>query len=196
MVILISSAVRSPTSRLYFRLMYWTIASSILSPPTRTDFENTMPESEMTATSVVPPPMSTIMLPAGSVIGSPAPIAAAIGSPTGENSRGARGLGGLAHRALLHLGDAERHADDDARPDEALPVVDLLDEVAQHRLGDLEVGDGAVLQGPDGDDVAGRAPDHLLRLGTDGEDATAAAGVLLHRDAGGPVITPAPPLPH
>ena len=39
-----------------------------------------MPDSEMTATSVVPPPMSTIMLPPGSVIGIPAPIAAAIGS--------------------------------------------------------------------------------------------------------------------
>ncbi len=60
--------------------MYWTIASSILSPPTRTDFEKTMPFSEITATSVVPPPMSTIMLPVGSVIGRPAPIAAAIGS--------------------------------------------------------------------------------------------------------------------
>ncbi len=39
-----------------------------------------MPASEMTATSVVPPPMSTTMLPEGSVIGSPAPIAAAMGS--------------------------------------------------------------------------------------------------------------------
>ena len=38
-----------------------------------------MPASEMTATSVVPPPMSTIMLPEGSVMGRPAPIAAAIG---------------------------------------------------------------------------------------------------------------------
>ena len=33
----------------------------------------------MTATSEVPPPMSTIMLPLGSVTGSPAPIAAAMG---------------------------------------------------------------------------------------------------------------------
>ena len=39
-----------------------------------------MPPSEMTATSVVPPPMSTIMFPVGSETGSPAPIAAAIGS--------------------------------------------------------------------------------------------------------------------
>ena len=35
---------------------------------------------EITATSVVPPPMSTIMLPDASVIGRPAPMAAAIGS--------------------------------------------------------------------------------------------------------------------
>ena len=39
-----------------------------------------MPPSEITATSVVPPPMSTIMFPVGSAIGRPAPIAAAIGS--------------------------------------------------------------------------------------------------------------------
>ncbi len=39
-----------------------------------------MPASEMTATSAVPPPMSTIMLPHGSVMGRPPPIAAAIGS--------------------------------------------------------------------------------------------------------------------
>ena len=39
-----------------------------------------MPPSEITATSVVPPPMSTTMLPVGSLTGRPAPIAAAIGS--------------------------------------------------------------------------------------------------------------------
>src|SRR5262249_11972107 len=40
----------------------------------------TIPDSEITATSVVPPPISTIILPVGSVIGNPAPMAAAIGS--------------------------------------------------------------------------------------------------------------------
>ena len=39
-----------------------------------------MPPSEITATSVVPPPMSTTMFPVGSLTGRPAPIAAAIGS--------------------------------------------------------------------------------------------------------------------
>jgi len=42
----------------------------------------TVPPSEMTATSVVPPPMSTTMQPIGSWIGIPAPIDAAIGSST------------------------------------------------------------------------------------------------------------------
>jgi hypothetical protein len=37
---------------------------------------------EMTATSVVPPPMSTIMLPVGSVIGRPDPMAATIACST------------------------------------------------------------------------------------------------------------------
>src|SRR6266850_1623752 len=36
-LILISSAVLSPTRRLYFRLRYWTMSSSILLPAIRTD---------------------------------------------------------------------------------------------------------------------------------------------------------------
>ena len=39
-----------------------------------------MSASDKTATSVVPPPISTTIEPVGSVIGIPAPIAAAIGS--------------------------------------------------------------------------------------------------------------------
>ncbi len=74
------SAVRSPSSTLCSFLTQSMIASSSSSPPIRADLDTTMPPSEMTATSVVPPPMSTIMEPAGSWIGSPTPIAAAIGS--------------------------------------------------------------------------------------------------------------------
>ena len=40
----------------------------------------TMPPREMTATSVVPPPTSTTMLPVARCTGRPAPIAAAMGS--------------------------------------------------------------------------------------------------------------------
>ena len=53
---------------------------SISSPAMRIDELTTIPPSAMTATSVVPPPMSTTIEPAGSVTGRPAPIAAAIGS--------------------------------------------------------------------------------------------------------------------
>ena len=54
--------------------------SSNLSPATRTEQDVTMSPSEMTATSAVPPPISTTMLPVGSATGRPAPMAAAMGS--------------------------------------------------------------------------------------------------------------------
>ena len=74
-----------------------------------------MPPSEMTATSVVPPPMSTIMFPVGSATGSP-------GADRGSHrlldqvglARAGR-EGRLLDCALLDAGDAGRHADDDAR---------------------------------------------------------------------------------
>src|SRR5690606_8712239 len=45
-----------------------------------------------------------------------------------------------------------------------------LDEIAQHALGDLEVGDHPVFEGADRDDVAGCAADHALGLDTHGHD--------------------------
>ena len=47
-------------------------------------------------------------------------------------------------------------------------LVDLLDEVAEHLLGHLEVGDHPVLQGPDSLDGAGGASEHTLGLDADG----------------------------
>ena len=49
-------------------------------PPTRIECATTVPDSEMTAISVVPPPMSQIAWPRGWAMGRPAPIAAARGS--------------------------------------------------------------------------------------------------------------------
>ena len=83
------------------------------------------------------------------------------------------GLGAVRavlHRALLDLRDLRRHADDDARPDPDVAVVRLLDEVGQHLLGDLEVGDDAVLHRLDRHDVAGRAAEHVLGFLADGLD--------------------------
>ena len=47
-------------------------------------------------------------------------------------------------------------------------AVRLLNEVIQHGFGHFEIGDYSVLHGPDGDDVAGRAAQHFLRLLPDG----------------------------
>ena len=53
-------------------------------------------------------------------------------------------------------------------------VIGALDEVAEHRLGDLEVGDHAVLERPHRVDRRRRAPEHLLGLGADGVDLAGA----------------------
>jgi hypothetical protein len=79
-VSLIFSADCSPISRLWWRRMWFTIASSNSSPAMRSDVEQTMPARARTAISVVPPPMSTTREPRGSVTGRSRPIPAAIGS--------------------------------------------------------------------------------------------------------------------
>src|SRR3990172_5374775 len=188
---LICSAVGSPINRLYFRFTYWRIASSILSPATRTDWLLTIPPREMTATSVVPPPMSTIMLPDGSVIGRPAPMAAASGSSMRYTSRapalcagsraGGRPPPGRPAGGRGGVGDA----DDDAGPHEGARLVRLPDKVPEHRLGDLEIGDDAVLDGADRHDVPRRAADHPLRLDSDGEHLLGPPGVPVDRHGGG-----------
>ena len=62
--------------------MWLMIASSMSSPATRTDSQVAMSARDMMATSVVPPPMSTIMEAVASTMGSPAPMPAAMGSST------------------------------------------------------------------------------------------------------------------
>ena len=84
----------------------------------------------------------------------------------------------LLDGALLDPGDARRDADDDARVREAV-LVDLLDEVAEHLLGDVEVGDDAVLERADRLDRARRAAEHPLRLDS---DRVHLAGALVDRD--------------
>ena len=139
-----------------------------------------MPPSEITATSVVPPPMSTIMLPVGSATGSPAPIAAAIGSSIRYAWRApAESVASSTARFSTPVTPGG-HADDDARVREAV-LVHLLDEVAEHLLGDVEVGDHAVLERADRRDRPRRAAEHPLRLDADGVHL---AGALVDRDDG------------
>ena len=56
------------------------------SPATRTEAALAMPARVMTATSLVPPPISSTRLPMGSWMGRSAPMAAAMGSSTMETS--------------------------------------------------------------------------------------------------------------
>ena len=84
----------------------------------------------------------------------------------------------LLDRALLDAGDARRDADHHARVRPAV-LVHLLDEVPEHLLGHVEVGDHAVLQGPDRLDRARRAAEHPLGLDADGVDL---AGARVDRD--------------
>ena len=104
---------------------------------------------------------------------------------------GAGLVAGLLDRALLDGGDPAGHADDHAGLGEVATAVHLLDEVAQHLLGRLEVGDHAVLERADGGDVVGGAADHPLGLVADGEDL-AGGGVDRHHADGSSSTTPLP----
>ena len=77
-------------------------------------------------------------------------------------------IGGIDDGAFFHLRYFAGNTDDDARVHQHLAAVRLLNEVIQHALGDLEIGNDAVLHGLDGDDVAGCAPEHFLRLFANG----------------------------
>ena len=82
----------------------------------------------------------------------------------------------LFDRALLDFGDARGYRHDEPRLDlqvmrDETRRTDLLDEVLEHRLGDVEVGDDARLHRTDRDDVARRTTEHATRLLTDGQYA-------------------------
>jgi hypothetical protein len=91
-------------------------------------------------------------------------------------------VAGLLDRALLDPGDPAGDGDHDPRLGHMMPPVHLLDEVAQHPLGHVEVGYHAVLERPDGHDVARRPADHPFSLDADRHDL---AVVRVQRHHGG-----------
>jgi hypothetical protein len=97
--------------------------------------------------------------------GRPAPIAAAIGSSIRYAWR-APALSVASSTRASRPGHAGRDADDDARVREPV-LVHLLDEVAQHLLGHVEVCDHAVLQRADRGNRPGSPPEHALCLDAD-----------------------------
>ena len=91
---------------------------------------------------------------------------------------GAGVFGGFAHGAAFDFRDARGDGDEDAWV-RAAAFVHLADEVAEHCFGDFKVGDDAVLEWADRDDVAGRAAEHAFGIVADGEDFV---GTGLHGD--------------
>jgi hypothetical protein len=129
--------------------------------------------------------MSTTMLQVGSVMGRSRADGRGHGLFDEKHLPGAGGFGRFAHRPLFHLGDARRHSDDDARPDEGSPVVHLVDEVAQHGLGHFEIGNDTVAHGPDGHDIARGAAEHVLGFQSHGQHTVFRSVVRSHGDHGG-----------
>ena len=151
--------------------MNCTIDVSSSSPPVRIDVSLTMPDSAMTAISVVPPPMSITMLPVGVSTGSPTPIAAAIGSATMKTSFAPAPSAESRTARLFDFCNARRHADDDARLHlEDVVLDDEREKIPQHLLGHVEVGDDAVLHRTHGDHAVGRSAEHALRFEADALD--------------------------
>src|SRR6266700_4063521 len=99
----------------------------------------------MTAMSVVPPPISTTILPCGSV-------------------------SGILDGAPFNLSYLRRNTDNHARTNPCLAVVSLADEVLQHLLRDFEVGDHAIFHRSDSYDIAGCSSQHVFRIATYGFD--------------------------
>ena len=117
--------------------------------------------------SVVPPPMSMTMLPAASVTGRPAPIAAAIGSSTRWTSLALtrKPLSRTARRSTWVI--SERHADHQARP----PTVDLPMALRTKCTSIFSAASKSAItpsrSGRTGADVRRRPAEHLVRLLTD-----------------------------
>ena len=83
---------------------------------------------------------------------------------------------GVHHGTLLYLGDAGGHTDNDPRLEHLEAAGDLVNELLQHPLRHVIVGDDALTQGTNGHDVAGGTAQHGLGLGAHLQQA---AGILV-----------------
>ena len=120
-----------------------------------------MPPREITAISVVPPPISTIMLPQGFVISTPGPDCRGYGFLHNCHLPGSRLIGGLFHSSAFHIRHTAGHTDDNSGLSEASSSHGFLNEIPKHLLCDHIVRDHALAQRPDCHDIAGSPADHL-----------------------------------
>ena len=85
---------------------------------------------------------------------------------------------GIFYSPFFHLGDPRRDSNDHARSDQ-FPMMDLLNEVTQHRFRNFKISDDSVFHGPDRHDISGRASQHPLGFFAYGQDVGSAR---LNRD--------------
>ena len=123
----------------------------------------TMPPREITAISVVPPPMSTIILPSGASTSRPIPrlLPSARKSYKRRGRRHARSSRGL-HGFNLGAARRDTHHDAQRRREPMVLRAYHLDKSADHQLGGVEVGDNAVAQRADGADAGCSFPCIIL----------------------------------
>lgn len=99
------------------------------------------------------------------------------------NLAGAGAQSGFLDGATFHLGGAARYAHQHTRAGaEIVVVVNLLDEVLQHLLGHVEVGDHAVFHRANGGDVTRGTTQHLLGGMTDSSDRFGVPALLANGD--------------
>ncbi|CAB4539755.1 unannotated protein [freshwater metagenome] len=84
---------------------------------------------------------------------------------------GTGGIPSVLDCALFDTGDARRYADNDAGLGQVAAGVHLLNEVAQHALSGIEVGDHTIFEWANRHDVARSTTDHLLGFKAHREDA-------------------------
>ena len=85
----------------------------------------------------------------------------------------------LFDRALFHFGHAARYADHDLRLEETSASAGLADEVLEHSLRNIVIGDHAVAQRSDRDNVRRSSSEHLSCFFPDGQDLV---GIVVDRD--------------
>jgi len=78
-------------------------------------------------------------------------------------------VGRFLDSPLLNFRDPRRDGNYHSRSDQ-LAVVDLLDEVAEHCFGNLEVGYHAIFHGPNGHNISRGATQHTLGFVSDCQD--------------------------
>ena len=121
--------------------------------------------------SVVPPPMSTIMLPVGSVMGSPAPMAAATGSSTRNTSLAfARSVLSRTARRSTSVISAGTPTMTRGRTQELRGCALRMKSVSMRSAASKSAITPS-RSGPDGHHVLRRAPHHLLGFRAHGLDA-------------------------